>query len=54
MGDHNYPGSRAADLWAGRIVKVASEMGKGIKAFKDGLADGKDSESDEEKDSDTK
>lgn len=38
----------------GRIVKVASEMGKGIKAFKDGLADGKDSESDEEKDSDTK
>ena len=38
----------------GRIVKVASEMGKGIKAFKDGLADGKDSESDEDKDSDTK
>ena len=23
----------------GRIVKVASEMGKGIKAFKDGLSD---------------
>ena len=36
----------------GRIVKVAGEMGKGIKAFKDGLSD-KDAseEEDQEKES---
>jgi len=28
----------------GRIVKVAGEMGKGIKAFKDGLSDKETSE----------
>lgn len=27
----------------GRIVKVAGEMGKSIKAFKDGLSEGKES-----------
>jgi len=27
----------------GRIVKVANEMGKSIKAFKDGLSEGKES-----------
>ncbi len=42
----------------GRIIKVAGEMGKGIKAFKDGLGDEKDTEDDqkteEEKESKTK
>jgi len=32
----------------GRIVKVAGEMGKGIKAFKDGLSD-KDTSEEEDK-----
>ncbi len=36
----------------GRIVKVAGEMGKGIKAFKDGLSGTQESE-DEDQDSDT-
>ena len=31
----------------GRIIKVAGEMGKGIKAFKDGLGDEKDTEVDQ-------
>jgi len=36
----------------GRIVKVAGEMGKGIKAFKDGLSDKETSEEkNEEKES---
>lgn len=30
-----------------RITKVAGEMGKSIKAFKDGLSEDKDSEKDE-------
>lgn len=34
----------------GRIVKVAGEMGKSIKAFKDGLAEGKESDSESEAD----
>ena len=40
----------------GRIVKVATEMGKSIKAFKDGLNEDKTSEDDSEKkeDSDSK
>jgi sec-independent protein translocase protein TatA len=33
----------------GRIVKVAGELGKSIKAFKDGLNEGKASEEDSEK-----
>ncbi len=39
----------------GRIVKVAGEMGKGIKAFKDGISDDKDSvdESEDEQKSDS-
>jgi len=40
----------------GRITKVASEMGKGIKAFKDGLNEDKSEkdESEEESESETK
>ncbi|BBB49640.1 twin-arginine translocase TatA/TatE family subunit [Pelolinea submarina] len=40
----------------GRITKVASEMGKGIKAFKDGLNEDKSEkdESAEESESETK
>ena len=40
----------------GRITKVASEMGKGIKAFKDGLNEDKseDDESEEESETETK
>ena len=33
----------------GRIVKVAGELGKSIKAFKDGLNEGKATEEDSEK-----
>jgi sec-independent protein translocase protein TatA len=40
----------------GRITKVASEMGKGIKAFKDGLNEDKpeDQESDETSENETR
>jgi sec-independent protein translocase protein TatA len=40
----------------GRITKVASEMGKGIKAFKDGLNEDKpeDEESEEKSENETK
>jgi len=38
----------------GRIVKVASEMGKSIKAFKDGLNEDKKAEGDSEKQDDSK
>jgi len=40
----------------GRITKVASEMGKGIKAFKDGLNEDKpeDQESEETSENETK
>jgi sec-independent protein translocase protein TatA len=40
----------------GRIAKVAGEMGKGIKAFKDGLSEDKAEEdsSEKEQDSDSK
>jgi sec-independent protein translocase protein TatA len=40
----------------GRITKVASEMGKGIKAFKDGLNEDKseDDESEEKSETETK
>jgi sec-independent protein translocase protein TatA len=40
----------------GRITKVASEMGKGIKAFKDGLNEDKseNDEPEEESESETK
>jgi len=40
----------------GRIAKVAGEMGKGIKAFKDGLSEDKTEEdsSEKEQDSDSK
>ncbi len=37
----------------GRIVKVATEMGKSIKAFKDGLNEDKTSEDDSEKKEDS-
>lgn len=32
----------------GRIGKVAGELGKGIRAFKDGISDSKDNESTQE------
>lgn len=38
----------------GRITKVAGEMGKSIKAFKDGLSEDKKSEKDDLKESQTK
>jgi len=38
----------------GRIIKVAGEMGKSIKAFKDGLNQDTDQPTDNEKDSDKK
>lgn len=38
----------------GRIVKVASEMGKGIKAFKSGLNEEEGSEEESETDQDSK
>jgi len=38
----------------GRIVKVAGEMGKSIKAFKDGLNQDTNQPADNEKDSDKK
>jgi sec-independent protein translocase protein TatA len=37
----------------GRIVKVAGEMGKSIKAFKDGLNENKSSEEESEKEDDS-
>ena len=37
----------------GRIVKVATEMGKSIKAFKDGLNEDKTGEDDSEKKEDS-
>lgn len=38
----------------GRIIKIAGELGEGIKAFKDGLADGEDSDSELEEDQNSK
>lgn len=38
----------------GRITKVAGEMGKSIKAFKDGLTEDKKSEEEESEDSQPK
>ena len=38
----------------GRITKVASEMGKGIKAFKDGLNEDKSEDEESEEKSETK
>ena len=38
----------------GRITKVAGEMGKSIKAFKDGLTEDKKSEGEESEDSQPK
>ena len=38
----------------GRITKVAGEMGKSIKAFKDGLTEDKKSEDEEPEDSQSK
>ena len=38
----------------GRITKVAGEMGKSIKAFKDGLTEDKKSEDEESEDSQPK
>ncbi len=38
----------------GRITKVAGEMGKSIKAFKDGLTEDKQSEDEESEDSQPK
>ena len=38
----------------GRITKVAGEMGKSIKAFKDGLTEEKNSEDEETEDSQSK
>ena len=38
----------------GRITKVAGEMGKSIKAFKDGLTEDKKSEDEESEDSQSK
>ena len=38
----------------GRITKVASEMGKGIKAFKDGLNEDKSEDDEPEEKSETK
>jgi len=38
----------------GRITKVAGEMGKGIKAFKDGLTSDKDKKEDSDQESESK
>jgi len=43
LGNRYCISDRFAAFWPGRITKVASEMGKGIKAFKDGLT-GEDTE----------